>query len=71
MFKNTLFSSQVPAVHTPNGTTDPRWRMFTIPCPRIESKEDIYDDLCYVTFQATLPEVRYMAVLDFVPSLRM
>lgn len=34
--------------------------MFTIPCPRIESKEDIYDDLCYVTFQANLPEVRHL-----------
>ncbi|XP_066149563.1 protein vav isoform X2 [Euwallacea fornicatus] len=52
----SLTKIQVPPAHTPIGGADAHWRMFTIPCPTVESQEDIYDDLCYVTFQATPPE---------------
>ncbi|XP_060526932.1 protein vav isoform X2 [Cylas formicarius] len=36
---------------------EPSWMQFTIPCPQLDDKEnEIYDDLCYVTFSSTLPE---------------
>ncbi|XP_046669462.1 protein vav isoform X2 [Homalodisca vitripennis] len=35
---------------------DPTWMQFTIKCPRFdELDEDIYEDLCYVTFSSELP----------------
>lgn len=39
--------------------TEPSWLQFTIPCPHPEDREEeVYDDLCYVTFSTCLPEVR-------------
>ncbi|XP_015839689.1 protein vav isoform X1 [Tribolium castaneum] len=38
-------------------TNEPSWLQFTIPCPRPEDREEeVYDDLCYVTFSTCLPE---------------
>lgn len=35
------------------------WVSFTIKCPPLDdSVEEIYEDLCYVTFSSSLPEVQ-------------
>ncbi|KAJ8931541.1 hypothetical protein NQ314_015530 [Rhamnusium bicolor] len=35
----------------------PSWLQFKIPCPQPEDwEEEVYDDLCYVTFSSSLPE---------------
>jgi len=37
---------------------DRSWMQFTIKCPQFEDKEEeIYEDLCYVTFSSSPPEV--------------
>lgn len=37
---------------------EPSWLQFKIPCPRLEDcEEEVYDDLCYVTFSTSLAEV--------------
>lgn len=37
---------------------EPSWLQFKIPCPRLEDREEeVYDDLCYVTFSTNLAEV--------------
>lgn len=36
----------------------PSWLQFKIPCSQLQDwEEDIYDDLCYVTFSSNTPEV--------------
>ncbi|XP_060526933.1 protein vav isoform X3 [Cylas formicarius] len=46
---------------------EPSWMQFTIPCPQLDDKEnEIYDDLCYVTFSSTLPEPPTFEKRDFV-----
>lgn len=43
---------------TYNCASAPSWLQFTIPCPRPDdNEEEVYDDLCYVTFSTCLPEV--------------
>lgn len=40
------------------GSLEPSWLQFKIPCPRLEDLEDeVYDDLCYVTFSTSPAEV--------------
>ena len=35
------------------------WMQFTIKCPQFEDKEEeVYEDLCYVTFSSSPPEVQ-------------
>lgn len=37
---------------------NPSWLQFKIPCSQPQDwEEEIYDDLCYVTFSSTLSEV--------------
>ncbi|XP_076259235.1 protein vav-like isoform X2 [Rhynchophorus ferrugineus] len=67
--EDVIYQSLKTVTLTPtntNGNTETQWQMFTIPCPRIESKEEIYDDLCYVTFQSSLPEPQPLEKRDFV-----
>ncbi|KAF5293253.1 hypothetical protein FQA39_LY13652 [Lamprigera yunnana] len=48
----------VDAKSTCNFGTERNWLQFTIPSPRPEDREEeVYDDLCYVTFSESLPEV--------------
>jgi hypothetical protein len=38
---------------------DCSWMQFTIKCPQFEDREEeIYEDLCYVTFSSSCPEVQ-------------
>jgi hypothetical protein len=34
------------------------WMQFTIKCPQFEDEEEVYEDLCYVTFSSSPPEVQ-------------
>jgi len=46
------------------------WMQFTIKCPQFEDKEEeVYEDLCYVTFSSSPPEVQgfhKFELLDFI-----
>lgn len=43
-----------------NSCNDPSWLHFTIKCPPMEDRDqEVYEDLCYVTFSSSLPEVLY------------
>lgn len=42
--------------------SEPSWLQFKIPCPQPEDwEEEVYDDLCYVTFSSSFPEVGVVA----------
>ncbi|KAG5896471.1 hypothetical protein JTB14_005853 [Gonioctena quinquepunctata] len=53
-------------IHVQSGTScsQPSWMQFKIPCPQMEDwEEEVYDDLCYVTFSSSLPEVGHQQPL--------
>lgn len=54
---NINFSNQIMAATNGNDS----WVSFTIKCPPLDDcVEEIYEDLCYVTFSSSLPEVQIL-----------
>nr|CAI5840056.1 unnamed protein product [Callosobruchus analis] len=49
-----------------NSGVEPSWLQFKIPCPQPQDwEEEIYDNLCYVTISATLPEFYFLFCMAF------